>query len=39
MKTRREKQKTFSVTVDKEKMLKFERKIIKAKKVKVRMVE
>lgn len=34
MKTRREKQKTFSVTVDKEKMLKFEEKLLKQKKSK-----
>ena len=32
MKTRREKQKTFSVTIDKEKMLKFEAKLLKQKK-------
>ena len=34
MKARREKQKTFSVTVEKEKMLKFEEKLLKQKKSK-----
>ena len=34
MKTRREKQKTFSVTVDKDKMLKFETKLAEQKKSK-----
>lgn len=34
MKTRREKQKTFSVTVEKQKMLKFEEKLLEQKKTK-----
>ncbi len=34
MKARREKQKTFSVAVDKEKMLKFEKKLSEQKKTK-----
>lgn len=34
MKARREKQKTFSVAVDKEKMLKFEQKLSEQKKTK-----
>lgn len=34
MKARREKQKTFSVVVDKEKMLKFEEKLLEQKKTK-----